>query len=187
MKIPSFIWKLPALTVLMGLLLAPATAWSVQPECTSVPPAGPAVCFIEEPFFGVFFETPAASPEQMLLLLIADPTDDFVISFPDGGLFVHTPEREGDMIWCPFPFSEYDFKNPQPECVFGTARLQANGYIELSGDLGCPCTSHLVGSGVRGIDGATFTVSTDILRVPSNQDPSGWKIVEDDITATQVP
>jgi hypothetical protein len=144
------------------------------------------VCFIEEPFVGVFFETPSDQPEEMVLVLIEDPTDDFVIAFPDGRLFVHTPESEGEMIWCPFPFAEFDFQNPQPECVFGTARLAANGYIEFSGDLSCPYTARLSGSGARGTDGTAFEVSADVLRVPTHKDPSGCRIVKDDISAEPV-
>jgi len=187
MRIPSFITALPVFTVLTGLLLAPAPAWSERPLCAGIPPVGPAICFIEEPFLGVFYEAPSAQPEEMVLLLIEDPADDFVSAFPDGRLFAHTPEREGDMIWCPFPFAEFNFADPQPECIFGTARLQANGYIELSGDLGCPYTAHLSGSGLRGTDGEAFTVSTEVLRVPSMQDQSGCRIVKEKITTNPVP
>ncbi len=183
MRIPSLTTALPVVTLLTGSLLAPPPAWAERPLCADIPPQGPAVCFIEEPFLGVFFETPAAEPEQMALILIEDPQDDFVIAFPDGRLFVHTPEREGTLIWCPFPFAEFDFGNPQPECVFGTAKLQANGYIELNGDLSCPYTAHLSGSGLRGTDGAAFDVSADVLRVPTVKDPSGCRIVKDEINA----
>lgn len=183
MRMNSFTKALPAVTVLTGFLLGPAPAWAERPLCADIPPEGPAVCFIEEPFFGVFFETPAADPEQMVLVLIKDPTDDFVVAFPDGKLFVHTPEREGDLIWCPFPFSEFDLDNPDDRCVFGTAKLQANGYIEFNGDLSCPYTAHLTGSGLRGSDGAPFDVSANMLRVPSHKNQSGCRIVKDDISA----
>ncbi len=187
MRIASFTLALPVFTLLTGLLLAPAPAWAQRPVCADIPPSAPSVCFIEEPFLGVFFETPAATPAEMVLLLIEDKTDDFVTVFPDGRLFVHTPEREGEMIWCPFPFAEFDFANPQPECVFGTAKLQANGYIEFSGDLSCPYAAHLSGSGLRGTDGDAFTVSADVLRVPTIKDPSGCRIVKDEITVKPNP
>ncbi len=90
------------------------------------------------------------------------------------------------MIWCPFPFAEFDFGNPQPECVFGTARLQANGYIELNGDFSCPYTAHLRGTGLRGTDGVAFEVSSEVLLVPAAQDPGGCDIVKEDITATPI-
>jgi hypothetical protein len=183
MRIASFTMALPALAAMTGFLLAPATALAERSACAGIPPEGPAVCFIEEPFFGVFFESPAAEPEEMVLVLINDPTDDFVLGFPDGRLFVHTPEREGDLIWCPFPFSEFDFDNPDDRCVFGTAKLQANGYIEPNGDLSCPYTSHLTGSGLRGSHGVAFNISADMLRVPTIQDQSGCRIVKDDISA----
>jgi hypothetical protein len=184
----SFSATLLAFSLLMGLFLAPSSAWSMRPQCDFPPPTPPAsgVCFLEGRQPGVFFEAPLAAPEEMVLVLFEDTMDDFVRIFPGGQLFAHTPEREGDMIWCPFPFAEFDFDDPQPECVFGTARLQANGYIELSGDFSCPYTSHLSGTGLNGTDGVAFAVSADLLLVPSNQDPSGCEIVKDDITASPI-
>lgn len=189
MRIPTRISTLPLFGLLLGLVLNPAVAWSERPECEGIPPEGPAVCFIEEPFLGVFFESPMAEPEEMVLVLIEDPADDFVIAFPDGELFVHTPEREGEMIWCPFSFAEFDFENPQAECVFGTAKLQANGYIEPSGDLACPYTAHLTGTGLRGSDGVAFEVSTEMLLVPTKKKggENGCRIVKDRITANPIP
>lgn len=176
------------LVVSAALIVAAASpAAAVRPECEQIPPPGPSVCFIEEPFLGVFYEEPLDDPQEMVLLLINDREDDFVLSFPDGSLFVHTPERSGAMFWCPFPFAEFDFGNTQPECVFGTARLQSNGYIELSGDFGCPFTSHLSGSGVRGTDAAPFDVDSDLIIVPDPREPSGCRVVTNEITATPAP
>jgi hypothetical protein len=122
----------------------------------------------------------------MVLILINDQSDDFVRAFPDGSLFVHTPEHEGDMIWCPFPFSIFVISGPTDDCVFGTATLQANGYIEESGALSCPYAAHLRGTGLRGTDEVAFEVSSEMLLVPSTQDPSGCSIKKDDITATPI-
>lgn len=182
----SLVGALPAFTLLIGLLLASSPAWSVRPQCDGRTPPASGVCFIEEPFLGVVFEAPLTEPTEMVLLLVEDPTDEFVRIFPDGRLFVHTPEREGDMIWCPFPFAEFDFANPQPECVFGTARLQANGYIELNGDFGCPYTARLRGSGIRGSDNAAFEVSSDLLLNPSRRNLGDCEIIKNDITASPV-
>ena len=178
--------SIAALTVTAVLMLVPEAARSERPVCASIPPPGPAVCFIEEPFIGVFYESPAADPQQMVLLLFADRTDDFVTAFPDGKLFAHTLEREAQLTWCPFPFAEFDFANPQPECVFGSGTLAANGYIELSGDLACPFTAHVSGSGIRGTDAAAFDINADIVAVPTPMEPGGCRYVKETITAEPV-
>ena len=186
---PSFTAAFTTFTLLTSLFLVPSTAWSERPQCIGgLPPDPPdqAVCFAEEPFRGVFYESPLADPEEMVLLLINDRTDDFVRVFPDGSLFVHTPEREGDMIWCPFSFADFVTNGPTDECVFGTARLQANGYIEDDGALSCPHAAHLRGTGLRGGDNVAFEVSSEMLLVPSNRDPSGCSIIKDDITANPI-
>jgi hypothetical protein len=153
-----------------------------------LPPDAPdqAVCFAEEPFRGVFYESPLSAPEEIVLLIINDQTDDFVRVFPDGSLFVHTPEREGDMIWCPFPFADFIMTGPTDDCVFGTASLQADGYIGEDGALSCPYASHLRGTGLREADSVAFEVSSEMLLVPSTEDPSGCSINKDDITATPI-
>lgn len=187
---PSFTGTFSAFTLLISLFLVPSAAWSERPQCIGgLPPDAPdqAVCFAEEPFRGVFYESPLTSPEEMVLLLINDQTDDFVRAFPNDNLFVHTPEREGEMIWCPFPFADFiEFGGPTEDCVIGTASLQANGYIEGNGALSCPHASHLRGTGIRPIDGAVFEVSSEMLLVPSTEDPSGCSINKDDITATPI-
>jgi len=180
---------LSACILLINLFLVPSAAWAQRPQCIGgLPPDAPAqaVCFAEEPFRGVFYESPLSAPEEMVLILINDQTDDFVRVFPDGSLFVHTPEQEGDMIWCPFPFATFIEIGPTADCVTGTAKLQANGYIEESGALSCPYASHLKGTGVRGTDGVAFEVSSDMLLVPNHQDPSGCTINKDDITAAPI-
>lgn len=187
----SFSVVLSAFTLLISLFLAPSVAWPDRPQCIGgLPPAAPdqAVCFAEEPFRGVFYESPLSAPEEMVLVLINDQTDDFVRVFPDGSLFVHTPEHEGDMIWCPFPFATFvDNGGPTEDCVFGTAKLQANGYIEESGALSCPYAAHLSGSGLRGIDSVAFEVSSEMLLVPGNRGRSGCSVNQDDITASPIP
>jgi hypothetical protein len=185
----SFTAAFSAFSLLTSLLLVPSAAWSERPQCLGgLPPDSPdrAVCFAEEPFNGIFYESPLSAPEEMVLFLINDKTDDFVRAFPDGRLFVHTPEREGEMIWCPFSFAQFLESGPTDLCVFGTATLQANGYIERSGDLGCPYVAHLRGTGLRGSDTAAFEVSSDMLLVPSIEDPSGCSIIKDYITSTPV-
>ena len=186
---PSFPTPFFTFKLLIFLFLVPSAAWSDRPQCMGgLPPDPPdqAVCFAEEPFRGVFYESPLSDPEEMVLVLINDQTDDFVRVFPDGSLFVHTPEREGDMIWCPFSFAEFVDSGPTEDCVSGKARLQANGYIDESGALSCPYASHLRGSGMRLGDGVAFEVSSEMLLVPSKRGPIGCSIKKDDITATPI-
>lgn len=69
------------------------------------------------------------------------------------------------------------------DCVIGTAKLQANGYIEESGALSCPHASHLKGTGLRGTDGVAFDVSSDMLLVPNHH---GCTINKGNITAAPI-
>ena len=182
----SFAAAFSALTLLGGLFLAPSTAWSQRPQCIGgLPPAPPdqGVCFAEEPFNGVVYEAPLAAPEEMVLILFEeeDKEDDFVRVFPNGRLFAHSPEREAEMIWCPFPFA--DFNGPTDECVTGTATLQANGYINSNGTFDCPYASHVKGTGLRVGDSVAFEVTSDLLLVPTNQRPSGCSIEKNEIKA----
>ena len=177
-----------AFILLTGLFLAPSTAWSQRPQCIGgLPPAPapPGVCFAEKPFNGVVYEAPLAAPEEMVLILFEDEDkeDDFVRVFPNGRLFAHSPEREAEMIWCPFSFAEFNGSGPTPECVLGTATLQANGYIERTGNFGCPYASHLKGTGLRVGDSVAFEVSSELLLVPTNQRPSGCSIEKNEIKA----
>jgi hypothetical protein len=189
----SFAAAFSALTLLTGLFLAPSTAWSQRPQCMGgLPPDPPlqGVCFAEEPFVGVVYEAPLAAPEQMVVIFINDQTDDFVRAFPNGNLFVHSPERAGDMTWCPFSFSTFVEKGGREdpprvpdECVTGTATLQANGYINRLGNFDCPYASHLKGTGLRVGDNIAFEVTSELLLVPTNQRPSGCSIEKNEIKA----
>ena len=67
----SFSVALSAFTLLISLFLVPSAAWADRPQCMGgLPPDAPdqAVCFAEEPFRGVFYESPLSAPEEMVLI-----------------------------------------------------------------------------------------------------------------------
>lgn len=189
MKKPFFTSALRAFIMPACLFLAPSLAWGERPQCDFPPfppPSGSGPCFIDGRLGGVFFEDFSEDltqePDQMVLILFNDRDDDFVRVSPHDDFFVHTPEREATMIWCPFPFADFDENGPAPDCIMGAARLAANGFVDENVDPSCPYTAHMSGTGSDFESGLLlFDVSFDTVRVPSRKDPSGCKILKNEI------
>ena len=88
------------------------------------------------------------------------------------------------MFWCPFSFLEF-LENGPFQCVIGTARLEANGFVDENVDPTCPYNAHMDGTGSDFESGLfSFDVSFDTVRVPTNEDPSGCNVLQNEINIT---